>query len=216
MTGTHTAEGSIADLSCRAFAADLAAKLPVPGGGGASALVGALGAALCSMAGNFTAGKKRFAAVEDDVQRILAEAEVLRHKLIGLIEADAAAFEPVSRAYRMPKEDPARAQVLEVATKTACSAPIETMRVCARVIELLEEMGGICSPMLLSDVGCGAVLGAAALRAASVNVFVNTSELADRAYAEALEREADGLLEAYIPRAEALAARVTDHIRGRG
>lgn len=215
MTDTKKTEGSLVDLSCRAFATELAAKRSVPGGGGAAALAGALGVALCSMVGNFTLGKKRYVDVEDDVRCLMAEAEEIRATLIGLVEADAAAFEPLSRAYGIPKEDPTRAQVLEVATKTACSAPLEMMRATARSVELLEEMGEKGSRMLLSDIGCGAALCAAALKAASMNVYVNTKTLADRAYAEGLEREVDRLLETYVPRADALAARVAESIRGR-
>ena len=206
---------SLVDSSCRAFADELAAKKSVPGGGGAAALAGALGVALCSMVGNFTLGKKRYADVEDDVRRMMDEAEDLRHTLIGLIEADAAAFEPLSRAYGIPKEDPTRAQVLELATKTACSAPLEMMRACARSVELLEEMGEKGSRMLLSDIGCGAALCSAALRAASMNVYVNTKTLKDRAYADTLDQEVDGLLSEYVPRADALAEHVSQSIRGK-
>lgn len=186
----------------------------MPGGGGAAALAGALGIALCSMVGNFTAGKKRYADVEEDVRRMMGEAEELRSKLVGLIQADAAAFEPLSRAYGIPRDDPARAQDLEAATKEACSAPMEMMRACARSVELLEEMGEKGSRLLLSDIGCGAALCSAALMSASLNVFVNTKALADRAYAESLEQEADQLLATYAPRADALASLVARRIRG--
>lgn len=215
MADNQTTDIRLTELSCREFADALAAKRSVPGGGGAAALAGALGTALCSMVGNFTVGKKKYAAVEDDVKRMMAEAEEIRRCLVGLIDADAAAFEPLSRAYSIPKTDPTRAQVLEVATKTACSAPAEMVRQCARAVELLEEMGEKGSRMLLSDVGCGAALCSAALKSASLNVYVNTKALADRAYAERLEAEVDGLLAAYVPRADALAARVEGRIRGR-
>ena len=99
----------LTNLSCTEFAAVLAAKQSVPGGGGAAALVGALGAALCSMVGNFTTGKKTYAAVEDDVQRMLADAEEVRLRLIDLVADDATAFFPLSQAYAIPKEDPSRA-----------------------------------------------------------------------------------------------------------
>ena len=214
MADTSASTGSLADLSCRDFACELAARKSVPGGGGAAALAGALGIALCSMVGNFTAGKKRYAEVEEDVLRMMGEAEELRSKLIGLIDADAVAFEPLSRAYSIPRDDPARAQELEAATKEACSAPMEMMRACARSVELLEEMGEKGSRMLLSDIGCGAALCSAALMSASLNVFVNTKALADRAYAESLEQEADQLLATYAPRADALASLVARRIRG--
>jgi len=200
-------------LSCEDFATVLAAKESVPGGGGAAALVGALGVALGSMVGNFTTGKKRYADVEDDIQRMLADGEVIRARLIELVAEDAEAFFPLSQAYGIPKEDPTRAQVLEEATKNACAGPVEMMRQICRAIELLEEMGQKGSKMLISDVGCGALLCRAALEAASLNVFVNTKTLADRAFAEGLEAECDAMLAEYGPRAEACAKAVMDHIR---
>lgn len=203
----------LTDRSCASFAEVLAAKESVPGGGGAAALVGALGVALGSMVGNFTTGKKRYAEVEDDIQRMLAEGEAIRTTLLELVERDAEAFYPLSKAYGIPKEDPTRAQVLEEATKNACGAPVEMMRQIAKAIELLEEMGQKGSKMLLSDVGCGALLCRAALEAASLNVFVNTKTLADRDYAQAVEAECDALLSEYCPRAEACAASVMAHIR---
>lgn len=204
----------LTDRSCAEFAAILAAKESVPGGGGAAALVGALGVALGSMVGNFTTGKKRFADVEDDIQRMLADGERIRLRLLDLTEEDAAAFYPLSVAYGIPRDDPSRAQVLEEATKGACAAPVEMMRQICAAIELLEEMGQKGSKMLLSDVGCGALLCRAALEAASLNVFVNTKTLSDRAFAEATEAACDEMLTTYIPRAEACAAAVMAHIRG--
>lgn len=203
----------LTDLSCDAFTRALAAKVPAPGGGGAAALAGALAVALCSMAGNFTAGKPRFAAVESDVQRILAEGEGLRARLVALVEADAHAFEPLAQAYRIPADDPSRTVRIEDALRGACSVPIEIMRACARSLDLLEEMGEKGSRMMRSDVGCGAALAAGALRAAHLTVLVNTTSLAGDPVAEALEAEADGLLAAYIPRADALAAAAADAIR---
>ncbi|MBR2684214.1 MAG: cyclodeaminase/cyclohydrolase family protein [Atopobiaceae bacterium] len=203
----------LTDRSCAAFAEVLAAKESVPGGGGAAALVGALGVALCSMVGNFTTGKKTYADVEEDVQRMLAEATDVRLRLLQLVEEDAEAFFPLSQAYAIPRDDPRRAEVLEEATKQACSAPVEMMRQICRAIELLEEMGEKGSHMLVSDVGCGALLCRAALEAASMNVFVNTRTLGDRAFAEQVESECDAMLAEYLPRAEACAASVMERIR---
>lgn len=204
----------LTNRSCEDFAAVLAAKEPVPGGGGAAALVGALGMALCSMVGSYTTGKKAYAAVEDDVQRMLAEATAVRVRLLELVQEDADAFYPLSQAYAVPRDDPRRSDMLEEATKGACSAPLQMMREICRAIELLEEMGQKGSRMLLSDVGCGAYLCGAALRAASLNVYVNTTSLADRDFACRIEAEVDAMLSAYAPRAESCAAAVEDQVRG--
>ena len=200
------------DRTCTDFAAVLAAKESVPGGGGAAAYVGALGVALCSMVGNFTTGKKKYAEYEEDVQRMLAEGEKIRTRLLELVEEDAAAFYPLSQAYGIPKEDPTRDEQLEKCTKDALAGPLEMMRQIAKSIELLEEMNVKGSRMLISDVGCGAVCAAAAMRAASMNVFINTKGLKDRDYAAKVEAEADELL-AYVPRAKAVADEVAAGIR---
>ena len=198
------------EKSCIEFADALAAKVSVPGGGGAAAYVGALGVALGSMTANFTTGKKKY---EEDIQRILAEGDVIRAKLIDLVFADAEAFEPLSKAYGIPKEDPTRDQVLEEATVNALEAPMEMMRQIAKAIELLEELKVKGSKMLISDVACGAVMSAAAMRAAALNVFINTKSLQDRDLAAKLEAEADELL-AFVPRAKVVADEITDYIRG--
>jgi formiminotetrahydrofolate cyclodeaminase len=200
--------------SCEEFARVLAAKEAVPGGGGAAALVGSLAVALCSMVGHYTSGKKAYASVEEDIARMLDEAERLRLRLLELVDEDAEAFYPLSQAYAIPRDDPRRSEVLEDATKAACAAPVEMMRYLCKAIELLEEMGEKGSRMLLSDVGCGALLCRAALEAASLNVFVNTKTMADRAFAESVEAECDALLAEYGPRAEACAAAVMKRIRG--
>ena len=205
---------ALTEKSCIGFAEALAAKEPVPGGGGAAAYVGALAAALCSMVGNFTTGKKTYAAVEDDVRRMLAEAKAVRLRLLALVAEDAVAFAPLAEAYGIPKDNPIRETVLETATKGACVAPVEMMRQIARAIELLEEMGEKGSRLLISDVGCGALLARAALEAASMNVFVNTKSYKQAEWARALEEECDALLDEYIPRAEACAASVMARIRG--
>lgn len=203
----------LTDLSCTAFAEVLASKAPVPGGGGAAALAGALGVALCSMVGNFTTGKKKYAAYEEDVQRMLAEGETLRARLLELVEADAAAFEPLSRAYAIPKEDPTRDAVLEEAALNACKAPMEMVSCCGEALLLLEEMLEKGSRLLLSDVGCGALLCKAAMESAAMNVFVNTGSLQDRAVAVGMERQVDETLEKYLPMAERIAASVTATLR---
>lgn len=213
MRDNRDTQQKLTERSCVDFAAALAAKQSVPGGGGAAALTGALGAALCSMVAHYTVGKKAYASVQDDIERILIEAEDVRENLMGLINADAEAFEPLARAYSIPKSDPARARTIELATKTACSAPIEMMRQCARAVPLLEELAEKGSRLLLSDVLCGAALCGAALVASSANVYVNTGTLGDREFAEGLEAEADSLIGEYAPRAQAVVDAMRAHLR---
>ncbi|MDO4806904.1 MAG: cyclodeaminase/cyclohydrolase family protein [Coriobacteriales bacterium] len=203
------------DRSCEDFARVLAAKEPVPGGGGAAAYVGALAVALCSMVGNFTTGKKTYAAVEEDIQAMLKKGEEVRTRLLELVDKDAEAFEPLSRAYAIPRDDPRRAEVLEEATKRACAAPLEMMRQVCAAIELLEEMRQKGSRMLLSDVACGALLARAALESAAVNVFVNTKTLTDKDFVRATEAEVGSMLNEYATRAQECAQTVMATIRER-
>jgi formiminotetrahydrofolate cyclodeaminase len=179
------------------FAQALASNEPVPGGGGAAALSGALGIALCSMVGNFTLGHKKYADVEADVRVIMEKAHALQEKLLALIEADAKAFEPLSEAYSIPKDNPDRTQIMEKALTDASAAPLEMMRCCSQAALLLEEMLQKGSTMLVSDVGVGALLCGAALKSASLNVFINTKLMTDRNNAQHMNEEAEAMLKKY-------------------
>ena len=204
------------DQSCADFTAALASRASVPGGGGAAALAGALGTALCSMAGNFTLGKKTYAAVEADIRALLEKGAAVQARLLELVDEDARAFEPLSRAYAIPKDDPTRETVLEAATLEACRAPMAMAACCRDAIGLLEEMLEKGSVMLLSDVGCGALLCRAALESAAMNVYVNTGALRDRAKAQAMEQELDALVQTCSPRAERIAETVRRRLRKEG
>ena len=146
------------EMTLAQFAEQLAAKTPVPGGGGASALMGALGAALGSMVANYTVGKRKYAAVEEEVQDILARMEELRKKLLELVEEDAAAFEPLSRAYAIPKDDPSREEEMERCLRRAAGPPMELVRLSCQAIGLHQELLHKGSAMILSDVGTGVIL----------------------------------------------------------
>ena len=174
--------------SCEQFLAELAGKAPTPGGGGTAALVGAAGVALGSMVGSLTIGKKKYAAVETDIQALNAQAEVLRKELEALVQADAEAFAPLAAAYGLPKDTPEqaahKAAVQETALDTACAVPLEIMGKCAEGIALVEEYAAKGSALAVSDAGCAAALCKAALQAASLNVFINTKTLQNREKAE--------------------------------
>ena len=203
----------LTDISLKDFSKQLADKVPVPGGGGASALAGSLAAALGSMAANYSIGKKSCAIYEDDIRELLESAGSLRERLLELIEEDAAAFEPLSKAYAIPKDDPGREEALQSATLNAAYAPLDIMDACADIIEMLDELKDKCSRLMISDVACGAILAGAALRAASFNVFINTVELNDRKKAEELELTAERLLDDYLPFADMIAETIMSDIR---
>lgn len=196
----------LTELTCKEFAAQLASKAPVPGGGGAAALCGALGAALCAMAARLSAGK------DARVDELAVRADALHEKLLALIDADAEGFAPLAAAYAIPREAPGRSEALRDATREACRAPMEMLRRAAEAAALLEELRPLCKPLLLSDVGCGAALCRAAMESAAMNVFVNTRTLPE-ADALPLEKEADALLAEWLPRADALAGAVAKGLR---
>ena len=200
-----------AQQTCGGFLDALASKAPTPGGGGASALVGALGAAMCTMVGNYTVGKQKYAGVEEDVKALMAKAEDLRARLLALVDADAAAFEPLSKAYAIPKDDPNRAQVMEQCLRDAAAAPMEILRLSCEVIDLHSEMLEKGSVMMLSDVGTWVVLCQSAMQGAALNVKVNTKSMADRTYAQTMNDEVDGLVERYWKIAE----RIYESVLGR-
>ena len=193
-------------VPCDEFVTVLASKAPVPGGGGAAALVGAVGTALGNMVGSLTVGKKKYAAVEEEMQELKAKADGLQKELLRLVERDAEVFEPLSRAYGMPKETEEekaeKARVMEAALKVACSVPMEIMENCCEAIDLLVEFAAKGSTLAISDAGVGAAFCKAALEGASLNVYINTKSMADREYAESLNKKCDEVLEKYTKIAE--------------
>lgn len=195
-----------------AFSEALASGAPTPGGGGACALAGALGAALGSMVCALTSGKRRYADVEEDIRRIASRMEALRQRLLALIDADAEAFLPLSRAYGMPRgtqqERAARDTVMEAALLRAAQPPLDIMEVCAEAVALHAELGEKGSALAISDVGVGAALSRAALQGASLNVFTNTRLLRDRQRAAALDARAQALLGEALPEADRAVAAV--------
>lgn len=197
---------SFTTYSCEDFVEVLSTKAPVPGGGGASALVGALGTALGNMVGSLTVGKKKYADVEADIIALKEKADALQKEFLHLVEEDARVFEPLSKAYGMPKdteeERAEKARVMEIVLKDACLVPMEIMRKCCEAIDLIEEFAQKGSVIALSDAGVGAAFCKAALFGASLNVFINTKSMANREYAESLNTEANEMLRVYGQKAE--------------
>jgi len=198
---------------CDEFVEVLSSKAAVPGGGGACALVGAVGIALGAMVGNLTVGKKKYADVEADVLELLDKAAALQAELLKLVDEDAVVFEPLSKAYGIPKDDPTREQIMEDALRLACTVPMDIMRLCARAIELHDEFAQKGSVLALSDAGVGAIFCKSALQGASLNVFINTQSMTDKSYARSIEAEADAILGKYCIMADDIFNSVTGRIR---
>ena len=201
----------MSDMTLAQFTEVLASKAPIPGGGGACALAGALGAALGAMVGELTLGKPKYAAVEEQMADLTARAKDLAKKLLALIDADAEAFLPLSRAYAIPKYVTGRDEELERCTHLAARPPMEMVRLCCEAIQLMEGFAQMGSVLAVSDAATGAALCKGALYGAAVNVKVNTKSMTDRAYADELNGEVDRLTEEYGPRAD----KVLNDIYGR-
>ena len=192
----------LSENSVKNFTERLASPSPTPGGGGASALVGAIGIALGDMVGELTVGKKKYAEVEDRLRALMGKAQTLREKLIRCIEKDAAAFAPLSKAYGIPKGDPQRDAVMEQCLRDAAAPPLEIFDLCCEAIELLREFAEKGSPLVLSDAATGVVFCWSAMYGAAVNVKVNTKLMRDRAHAEKLNAHIDAQMEKYWKIAE--------------
>ncbi|MCF0120822.1 MAG: cyclodeaminase/cyclohydrolase family protein [Oscillospiraceae bacterium] len=204
---------SFIDNNLKEFTDVLASKAAVPGGGGASALVGAVGVALGSMVGNLTLGKKKYAEFEQDILAAMEKAEAIRAELLHLMDEDAVVFEPLSKAYGIPKDDPNRAEIMENALKAACSVPMDIMRTVCKAIDLHAEFAKKGSALAISDVGVGVACCKAALQGASLNVFINTKSMTDKAYAADIEKEADEMLTKYCAMADEIYAAVVGRLR---
>ena len=190
------------------FLSELSSNAPVPGGGGASAAVGAFAAALGMMVTNLTIGKKKYADYEEEVKAVRDRLEGLRDQLIDLVDVDAVAFEPLSKAYSIPKDDPERDTIMENALYEASVVPMsimETVLAAAKELEVLVEKG---SKLAVSDVGVGILFAQAAIEGASLNVYINTKSMKDRERAAALDAKADAI----IAEGAALKARIYDGV----
>jgi formiminotetrahydrofolate cyclodeaminase len=194
------------------YLAEAAAKLPAPGGGSASALAGALGAAMAAMAANFTVGKKKFRDVEPEVRAILDRCEAGWKRLLELTDADVEAYSTVSAAYGMPRETDdekrARRAAIQDALKVALAEPLAALRQCHALIQLLERLAETANPNLISDVGVAAILLEAALRGAKINVEINLAYLKDPAFVAQTREEIDRAADEARDTAAAVVARV--------
>jgi len=172
---------------------ELAGGAPVPGGGSAAALAGALAAALVAMVARLTIGRKAYAGVQQRVAEILAEADALRAQLRRLADDDAAAYTKVSAAYRLPKSDPRRTRAADEALIGAAQTPLAMARGAARLLALANEIGTIGNRNAHSDAKVGEALARAALAGAVENVRVNVASLSEPGLGQSLLEEANRL-----------------------
>jgi formiminotetrahydrofolate cyclodeaminase len=164
----------------------LASSASTPGGGGAAALSGSMGAALVSMVCNLTIGKEKFAAVEGQMKEMLAQSEALRAKLTAMMAEDVAAFDLVMDAYKLPKntdeEKVARSAAIQAASKKATLVPLAAAKACAEVIDLCGPTATMGNPNVISDAGVAVLCAQAGLKSAALNVLINLGAIKDEAF----------------------------------
>lgn len=169
------------------FLEALGSSAPAPGGGAATALVGALAAALAEMVAELTVGKPRYTSIEASMRSIIAQTRAAREDLLALVAQDEAAFAGVAAAYRQPKatdeEKTRREEAIQAALVMAMRPPLRMMERVCDVLTLASEVAAAGNPTVVSDAGCAALFGEAAVRAAALNVLANVVLLRDNAAA---------------------------------
>lgn len=190
------------EVSCLKFIDELSSKAPVPGGGGAAALVGSIGVALGCMVGNLTVGKQKYADVEEEIQVLLKKSEALIMRLNQLVQKDATVFEPLAKAYGMPtgtaEERAEKDRVLQEALVQATKVPLAIAECSLEGIRLLDQYARKGSRIAVSDAGVGVIFCKSALQGSKLNVLINLKLMKDERLKEELKDkmtviEAEGL-----------------------
>lgn len=185
------------NLTLKQFSEAVSSKDPTPGGGGVSAAVGALAASLGEMVTNLTFGKKKYLEYTFELTDIRKELEILRINLLGCINKDAQAFEPLAKVYALPKDSEGYEEKMEECLRKAAEPPFLVLKYAARIIELDERLGQIGSKLAVSDAATSVMLAHGVLYAAYVNVLVNTRLMRDRDRADYLNEESVKILDEY-------------------
>ena len=191
-------------FECESFIKKLASSSPTPGGGGAAALVGAVAAALASMAANITLKNNK----NHTLINLVSSLETLQKDLLILIEEDAKSFLPLAAAYKSPatttQEQAEKEQKKEEALNNACIAPLQIMNKCYQIIDICIELKTLAKPIVISDIGVGITLCKSALEGASLNVFCNTKLMKNRELATELNKQAENLLSIFCAKSQQL------------
>lgn len=199
------------------YLTELSSKAPVPGGGGACALGGALGAGLGMMVANLTAGKKKYAQWEPEIQEYLARMEILRDRFLELAGEDEKAFAPLAEAYRLPagteEETAYKEKVMEERLLAASLVPLKLLETGVEMLGILKELEKKGSVMAVSDVGAAAQLIRAAVAGGAMTLLINTRSMKDRSRAEELNRKAEQMVREGTESADEIYRLVTARLR---
>lgn len=164
----------------------LASAAPTPGGGSAAAIACAQGVALLAMVCNLTRGKKKFAAVEDEINRHLDQLQHHLQRSLALAQADIDGFQPVVSAYQLPQQTDAqrseRHRAIQQALKTAAQAPFQLFQLCSDQFPIADRLKTIANPMVASDITVAEHQLVAALYSARANVEINLAGIEDEGF----------------------------------
>lgn len=190
----------------------LSSKAPVPGGGGASALAGALGNALGQMVVNLTVGKKKYAEVEEEMQKYLTDLKTMQQEFLHLSDRDAEVFAPLAECYRLPSATPEEKEhkdaVMEEKLLDASMVPVEIMEKSLELLELLDVLADKGSRMAVSDVGVAVQFTRTALLGAVMNVYINTKSMKNCEKAEEINQKAKRMIKVGTSQADEIYEKV--------
>jgi formiminotetrahydrofolate cyclodeaminase len=182
-------------LTVKEFLDKVAGGSATPGGGSASALAGALSAALCVMVARLTLGKEKHREVWKDMEALRESADALSSRLLGLVDQDSEAYNKVLAAFRLPKgPGTERREAIQSALKDATFVPMETLRSVSKLVDLVDIAINKGNPNCLTDAGVSAQLIRATAMGAAYNVRINLSGIEDQDFKSRFASETSGLL----------------------
>lgn len=207
----------VESMTIQEFLDVLSSKEPVPGGGGASALAGALGNALGQMVSNLTIGKKKYALVEDEIKELAERMKGIQGQFTQLADQDAKVFAPLAKCYSLPsdteEEKAYKAEVMEARLLDASLVPMEIMEKAAEMLEIMDILADKGSRMAVSDVGVGVQFIRTALLGAVMNVYINTKSMKNRGKAEEMNEKAERLIREGTEAADRIYQKVLGQLR---
>lgn len=207
----------VESMTIQEFLDVLSSKEPVPGGGGASALAGALGNALGQMVANLTIGKKKYALVEDEIKELAERMKGIQGQFSALADQDAKVFAPLAKCYSLPsgteEEKAYKAEVMEARLLDASLVPMEIMEKASEMLEIMDILADKGSRMAVSDVGVGVQFIRTALLGAVMNVYINTKSMKNREKAEEMNEKAELLIKEGTEAADRIYQKVLEQLR---
>lgn len=207
----------VESMTIQEFLDVLSSKEPVPGGGGASALAGALGNALGQMVANLTIGKKKYALVEDEIKELAERMKGIQGQFSALADQDAKVFAPLAKCYSLPsgteEEKAYKAEIMEARLLDASLVPMEIMEKASEMLEIMDILADKGSRMAVSDVGVGVQFIRTALLGAVMNVYINTKSMKNREKAEEMNEKAERLIKEGTEAADRIYQKVLEQLR---